>query len=274
MSDTDDIVIGEGVALEAGAAPVTLRILSGAIDFVVYLLAAFVLLRAAGPIVSSVSVAWAAAIVVILSVTMLVFVPATVETLSRGRSLGRLAAGLRVVRDDGGPVSVRHAIARSFVGLIEIYGTAGTVAIVVSLLSSRGKRIGDYLAGTYAMRTRGAKSQLPPVVMPPHLAAWARAADVSRLPDGLALTSRLFLARAHQMRPESHARIAHDLAAAVRTHVAPPPPEGTTDDDCIAAVLAERRDREWRVETQRARRAAAEDARIAALPFAIPDAEN
>ncbi len=35
VSDADEILIGEGVALESGAAPVTLRMLSGVIDVAV-----------------------------------------------------------------------------------------------------------------------------------------------------------------------------------------------------------------------------------------------
>ena len=39
-----------------------------------------------------------------LLVTVMVVLPTTVETLTRGRSLGKLAMGIRIVRDDGGPV--------------------------------------------------------------------------------------------------------------------------------------------------------------------------
>ena len=54
-----------------------------------------------------------------------VVVPAAVETLSRGRSLGKLAAGLRIVRDDGGAIRFRHAVIRALIGFLEIYLTFG-----------------------------------------------------------------------------------------------------------------------------------------------------
>src|SRR5919112_957635 len=81
-----------------------------------------------------------------------VVVPTTVETLTRGRSLGKVAAGIRIVRDDGGPVRFRHALIRALAGVGEIWLTLGAVALITSMLNDRGKRVGDLLAGTYAVR--------------------------------------------------------------------------------------------------------------------------
>ena len=55
-----------------------------------------------------------------LVVVFLVY-PTTVETLSRGKSLGKWAFGLRAVRDDAGPISFHHAFVRALVGFVEIY---------------------------------------------------------------------------------------------------------------------------------------------------------
>ena len=274
MSDADEILIGEGVALESGAAPVTLRMLSGIIDVAVtfaVLIVGFAILARVG---NGMSDAWIATASVLLTVFALVVLPATEETLTRGRSLGRLAAGLRIVRDDGGPVTLRHAFIRALVGVLEIYMTAGMLAVTVSLLSARGKRIGDYLAGTYAMRTRGGTTRLAPVMMPAHLAYWANTADIGRLPDSLALTGRLFLGRAASLRPESRARIGEQLAAELTPFVSPPPPPGTHPEYFLAAVLAARRDREYQLELARLSRADAESLRVGALPFGVVDVEN
>ncbi len=43
--------------------------------------------------------------------------PDRFETLSRGRSLGKLALGLRVVSDDGGPERFRQALMRALAGV-------------------------------------------------------------------------------------------------------------------------------------------------------------
>ena len=272
VSDTDEILIGEGVALESGAAPVSLRMLSGLIDFIATWTLLIGLSILVGNALSHAPGAWQAAASILAVFTALVIFPMTVETLTRGSSLGRLAAGLRVVRDDGGPTTMRHAFIRALVGVFEIYMTVGTVAVTTSLLSSRGKRIGDYLAGTYAMRVRGGGQQLAPLFMPPHMALWAHTANISRLPDGLALTARLFLGRAGGLRPESRDRIGQQLAGQVSQYVSPPPPPGTHPEYFLAAVLCARRDAEYALEITRLGRADAEAARVGALPYGIPDA--
>ncbi|WP_062302772.1 RDD family protein [Demequina subtropica] len=273
MTDEDTILIGEGVVLDSGAASVPLRMLSGLIDLtvsVLVLVAAYAMLE---NVLAGVNDAWARALSILVMVAVLVIAPILVETLTRGRSLGRWAVGLRIVRDDGGPVSVRHAAARALVGVFEVYMTLGMLAVTVSALGSRGKRIGDYLAGTYAMRTRGARRALPPLTMPPALAAWALTADITRLPDGLALTARMFLGRAGTMHAPSRARIGTQLSTRFATHVAPLPPAGTHPEDFLAAVLVARRDREHAVEAARMSRAARDAARLTALPYGIPDVD-
>ncbi|WP_238581586.1 RDD family protein [Demequina aestuarii] len=270
----DEILTGEGVVLSTGAASVTMRMLSGIIDLVAYGVPALLAIAAVERAVIPLNEALVRALLIIAAVVMLVLVPALVETLTRGRSPGRYATGLRVVRDDGGPVSFRHAFTRSLVGLVEVFGTLGMLAMTVSVLSARAKRLGDMLAGTYAMRVRGAKRALPPVDMPPHLAAWASTADIRRLPDGLALTCRMFLARANDLHLGSRARLAAALSERLTEYVSPAPPVGTHQEYMIAAVLAERRSRETAIESRLSARAAGESARVSTLPYGIPDAVN
>src|SRR5690606_37809516 len=119
-----------------------------------------------------------AALLVGLVVLVTVVIPATVETLTRGRSLGKLVMGLRIVRDDGGPIRVRHAVVRALTGVLELWLSAGSIALLTSLVHPQGKRVGDLLAGTYAVQVRGGQRALPPIVMPPELAAWAHSADI------------------------------------------------------------------------------------------------
>ena len=112
------------------------------------------------------------------------------------------------------------------------------------LLSSRGKRLGDYAAGTYVVRERIRLRLEPPPLMPPELAGWARAADVAALPTGLALAVRQFLARLPGLDPGSRASVGTTLAQQVSSYVAPPPPPGTPPEAFLAAVIATRRERD------------------------------
>lgn len=274
MAVRDEIILGEGVAIDSGAASAVMRAGSGAIDLLVYGgVYVFVLVRLVVPVTTVVNEALATAVVISSLVVFLVIIPATVETLTRGLSLGRLAVGLRIVRDDGGPVSVRHAFGRALLGFVEVFATFGVVAISASFLSERGKRVGDMLSGTYAMRTRGGRTALPPIAMPPTLQDWAYRADMRRLPDGLALTARLFLGRAGALDPAARYRLGTQIAQELRTYVSPAPPRDHHHEAVIAAIIAGRRDREF-VAGQRAERAReTATAQVSRLPFGIPDAD-
>ena len=181
-----------------------------------------------------------AAFVGALVLAFLVF-PTTVETLTRGKSLGKLALGLRTVRDNAGPISFHHAFVRALVAVVEVYALSGGPAFFAMLLSSRGKRLGDYTAGTYVVRERVRLRLAPPAPMPPPLAAWAASADMASLPTGLALAVRQFLGRLPQLDPASRAAVGGRLAAQVAEHVAPPPPAGTPPEAFLAAVVTLRR---------------------------------
>lgn len=266
---SDGILTGEGVLLDARTASFASRLLAALLDLVVVVVVAIVISVVLDTLVLSEQATRALGVVAV--VTVLVVLPTTVETLTRGRSLGKLAVGIRIVRDDGGPVRFRHALVRALTGVGELWLTFGSVALITSLLNDKGKRVGDIVAGTYAVRVRGAQRPLAPLVMPFQLAGWARTADMHRLPDGLALAARQFLGRTATLHPASRARLGLDLAAQAERHVAPLPPPGTHPETFLAAVLAERRDREFAAASRAAHQAEAEAALVQRLPHAIPD---
>ncbi|AKT52423.1 RDD family protein [Arsenicicoccus sp. oral taxon 190] len=236
----DDLVTGDAVALRVPAAGPGLRVLSGAIDVAVGGLLLLGLSMAFGGVRGGLDEAAGAALVLTTVVTVLVILPAAVETLTRGRSLGRLATGTCIVRDDGGPVAFRQCLTRALVGVLEIWGTSGAVAFCAVVLTARGKRLGDLAAGTYAVRDR-LRLQLPPPVPPvPELAAWAAGADIAPLSDTVALATRQFLHRREGLEPGPRARIAAELAATVAQQVMPQPPPGTHPEALLQAVVAER----------------------------------
>lgn len=270
----DEILTGEGVAIDSGAAPMTLRMVSGIIDVLVYGIALWGFWLIIGDVWLTLNEALRAIIAITMLVLFLIIFPATVETLTRGRSVGRIAIGTRIVRDDGGPISFRHAFGRAMVGLVEIFATLGMVAVTVSLLSQRGKRVGDFLSGTYAMRTRGRQQAMPPLWMPPDMQEWAAHADMRRLPDGLALTARMFLSRASSMHMPSRVRLGNQLAAQFREYVGPNPPLHVHPETFIAAVLVARRDREYSFESRQARKSEQESKALRALPYGLVDSEN
>jgi hypothetical protein len=154
--------------------------------------------------------------------------------------------GLRVLRDDGGPIRFRHALVRALLGvLVEKPGISlGLVAILCSMFNVQAKRLGDILAGTVVVHTRVPQTMKPISSMPPELAGWAVTLDLSRLGDDLALACRQFLGRAASLTPMARERLGGELVAAVSATVTPPPPVGTPGWAYLTAVLAERRRRD------------------------------
>ncbi|WP_216094088.1 RDD family protein [Jiangella alba] len=240
-----DLVTGEAVPLELRLAKLPSRALALLLDALILAVVGFVLLLLLGQIAPGVDEALAAALIIGGTVFLLVVIPTTVETLTRGKSVGKAAAGLRVVRDDGGPIRFRHALVRALAGVFaDFVLTLGVGAMVCSLLNPRGKRIGDVLAGTVVVRERIPSTAAPLPVLDPRLAPWAASLELSRLPDRLAMAARSLLARAPQLAPEVRTRLAVDLANEVSALVSPPPPPGLPPWDYLAAVLAERRRRD------------------------------
>ena len=267
----DGVIIGEGVLLDTRPTSFATRILASIIDLVTLgvVLVITTMLIAQTPFDLTEAGGRILGVVTIALIT--VIGPTIVETLTRGRSLGKLTAGIRIVRDDGGPIRFRHAFIRSLVGLGELWMTFGSVALISSLVNPQGKRLGDILAGTYALRVRGRTTVRAPLGMPAHLAAWAHHADVRRLPDGLALAVRQFLVRTSTLHPASRIELGTQLATEVGRYVAPLPPPGTHPEYFLAAVVAERRDREYAAALRSAARDSAESAQLQRLPHAVPD---
>jgi hypothetical protein len=168
------------------------------------------------------------------------------ETLTRGGTPGKFALGLRVVSDDGGPERFRQALVRGLAAVVEIWLLLGCPALICSLLSERGKRLGDVFAGTFVIQQRlpaGRNAAALPAVSP-ELARWAASLELSGLTDQTAETARRYLARLPELTPAAQAELGERIAGAVRSQVSPLPPPGTPAVAYLSAVLAERRNRE------------------------------
>jgi uncharacterized RDD family membrane protein YckC len=246
-----DVVTGEAVALDLRIAQLPSRLTAAVLDLLVMGAAYTSLLVLAFEVgLGDADPALLFGVVFALLVLVFLGYPVVMETLTRGRSLGKLALGLRVVRDDGGPITFRHALVRGLVGLtlerpgIFLASLGPAVGMLVSLLSARGKRIGDMAAGTVVLQER-----VPPrpdwmPVMPPPLAWWAPTLDLAGFDDALALSVRQFLGRAGELMPAAREALAADLVDEVRARTTPAPPPGTPGWAYLTAVLAERRRRE------------------------------
>ena len=205
-------------------------------------------------------------ILLIASATLLA--PLAVEALTRGSSLGKWAFSLRVVRDDGGPASLRHIFVRRLVGVIEL-ALFGLPALVSMFLTTRGKRLGDLAAGTIVVRQPTGAIH-PPLLMPPALAAWASTAVVLPVDRALRREALAFLRANAELAPAVRAAGGADLAERLRAYAETPVPAGAHPEQVIAAILVIERDKDWRRERTRVAATQERLGRATAGQFGIP----
>ncbi|MEW2632663.1 RDD family protein [Streptomyces sp. NPDC048389] len=242
------IVTGDAVVLGLQPAKLPSRALALVIDLVVVW--TVYLLVSIGLAVATASLDEAAVTAMSIASFLLVLVggPIAVETLSHGRSLGKLACGLRVVRDDGGPIRFRHALVRGAMGVVEVLLTFGVIACIASLVSERGRRIGDVFAGTLVVRERvpAARGPMGPPPPPPWLVGRFAGLDLSGVPDTLWLAIRQYLTRMRQLDPAVSWSMAQRLAVDLADRTGTPAPVGVPPAAYLAAVVNERQARDAR----------------------------
>lgn len=252
---SDEVLSGEAVAIDVQPVGFLLRALGAVIDmllgygvFVLWIFLRLWLLDAGVLDEATDRIATVAALVV-----SFVVLPLTVEVASRGRSLGKLAVGGRIVRVDGGAAGFRHAFIRALVGVLEIYLTFGGIAVLAGAFTARSQRLGDLVAGTYSQRVRTPRLETHAPLLPPSLAGWAQVADVARMPDRLARRISQFLVSAPRMMPAARARVAQELLAEASAFVSPMPP--APPEQALIGITVLRRERERRALENADRRA-------------------
>lgn len=168
------------------------------------------------------------------------------EMLFNGRTIGKRAAGLRVVRVSGQPVGFWSSLLRNVLRLIDMQlGVTYLVGAVLILSTDKNQRLGDLLSSTLVVRDRvGAavawkgtswtspagfttpswsQSSQPPLgpqqlALPPELAHW----DVSAVSDSEIALVRAFLANRGGYTTQARLRIGHELTARIWPLVAGP----------------------------------------------------
>ncbi len=252
---------GEAVHLDVRVARLGSRVLARMIDLVVQvvlfyglsIVSGLLLLLGShlGVVTLDTAAAQLALILVPLVITLIGF-PVLLETLTRGRSAGKFILGLRVVRDDGGPITFRHSFSRTLVGVatdfpgLVLPPLTWLVTVWTMVANPQSKRIGDHTAGTVVIheRTPTAWGWVPQ--MPAGLGSWAATLDLTGLDDDLALTVRNYLARNRAIREPARTEIGQRLAREVAAVTNPPPPPNTPGWAYLAAVHAERHQRALR----------------------------
>lgn len=234
------VVTPEAVALDLQVATVATRGLAQVVDVVLQAVVALLVVGALG-LADADSGSGAVFVTVVLVAVFVVRVgyPVLFETRF-GATLGHMAMGLRVVTLDGASIRARQALARVAVGLFEIDGTFGTVALLTAATRRDGRRLGDLAAGTQVVSTRvgtGAPVALD-LEVPPHLAAWVATIDTSGLarPERTAL--RRYLQRSADLPPGRRDELAAGLADRLLPRMAAVRPDRGSAHDMLVAIAA------------------------------------
>jgi uncharacterized RDD family membrane protein YckC len=238
-----EVVTGDAVVLDVQIAQLPVRAVSALIDLTVIFVCYVLVLMVWAASLTQFDSALSTAVLIIFTVLVMVGYPLIFETATRGRSVGKIVMGLRVVSDDGGPERFRQALFRALASAIEIWMFLGSPAVISSIVSPKAKRIGDIFAGTIVVSERGPRLG-PPPAMPPALAWWASSLQLSGLDAGQAEVARQFLSRAPQLDRSVRQQMAYRIAGDVVSRIAPPPPPGVPPELVLAAVPAERHRRE------------------------------
>ena len=232
------IITPEAVVLEFRIAGLATRTLAKLVDVVCQaLVAAIVLVAIALPLGQGGNSAAVTIVVSLTAFVVVVLAPALCETFWNGRTPGKALLGLRVVTTDGGPISLRHAMVR---GLLQVVELPLGIAVLIALGNPRSQRLGDLAAGTFVISERSATSLTVPTLFspPPGLEHYCAQLDVSRVESGQFLLVRNFLLRVGELDGAARAALAVRFATALSGMCSPPPPPGVPAEVYLVGVCA------------------------------------
>jgi uncharacterized RDD family membrane protein YckC len=161
------------------------------------------------------------------------------ESATGGQSVGKRIMKLRVVRDDGFPIELRHSVIRNLLRAVDELPGTYVVGLVATIVSDQGKRLGDVAAGTIVVRldrplAPGAMPALPAEGRPEFTFAHAQLARVGQTEVALALET---LRRIDALDPERRAQVLERTVTALCAHMEYPPVAADERAAFLRAVL-------------------------------------
>ena len=146
------------------------------------------------------------------------------EVLAGGRTPGKRATGLRVVRESGAPVTFVTSAIRNILRLVDFLPAFYGIAMASVFLTRRHQRLGDLAAGTLVVRERlggrGNEPTIGPAVSRAAPAGW----DISSVTSEDLAIVRAFLERRPRLTAGARNQLADDLANRLQAKVAGAPP--------------------------------------------------
>ncbi len=247
MELEDRITIGtpEGIELQLQLAGAASRYIARGIDLALQLTLIALLLIVTlviGGVALGLTSGWAAAGFIVSVFTVFYFYNVLFEVLAQGRTPGKRATHLRVVREQGTPVDLSASLVRNLLRLIDEL-LFGLPALVTILLTKNNQRLGDLAAGTLVIREAPTPGAHPDGLSQ---AAGRTAAgqtietsgwDLSAVSTEELTAIRRFLERRGTLDRHARQELAHRLEQGLRAKVAGAPP--TQDPEHFLEALAQ-----------------------------------
>ena len=239
LDDRLRITTPEGVVVELVVAGVGSRFLAGMLDvFIefVTLMAVYLTFGAAG-----ISDGIGRAILIVI--TFLVFFGYQIlfELFNQGRTPGKAAAGLRVVKMNGDPVDPTASLVRNLLRLIDGWMILTffmfPVGFIAAFVSEHSQRLGDLAAGTIVVRERfqGAGPAITRALTAPAPASLAWDAGAITV-DEVAVVQR-YVERRNALPVNARIQLSGQLATRFRTRI-PGMNVNLADEQLLEWVLA------------------------------------
>lgn len=154
------------------------------------------------------------------------------ETVWNGQTPGKRLVGLRVRRDGGYGIGFTEAVVRNLLRIIDFLPSSYALGCVVMMMNARGKRIGDYVAGTVVVKERRRPRTKEETMEPPVIGVStdpSLSAAVLRLSGQEVAVIREFLQRGPSLAPERADPIAYKLYDAFAGRIGLPARTGRFD---------------------------------------------
>lgn len=233
LDDRVTIATPEGVTLEFVLAGVGSRFVARLLDTVIQVAIIFAL---ASVIAFTSAPGFVRAIASVAIFLVLFGYDVPFEVMNGGRTVGKLAAGIRVAGGQGEPIGVLTSAIRNILRIVDFLPAFYAAGVISMVSTGRDQRLGDLAAGTIVVRDRfpGLTSAIgaPATVPAEAVATW----DVSALDPIDLSTIHQFLDRRLALPIPVRAHFASELAARVGPKVVGAP-YGTHPEYLLEGVV-------------------------------------
>jgi uncharacterized RDD family membrane protein YckC len=222
LDDRITISTPEGVDVEITLAGLGSRVIAGLLDLTIEVLILTGILFLEDLTGANSSGFFVAGFIVVIFLVLFGYFVAF-EVFNHGRTPGKSAVGLRVVRTDGGPVTFTASAVRNLLRLIDGWDLLTLILCpigVIAVVATRdNQRLGDLAASTVVARERFARPRGVMLAPAPTVYGTGPAWDVSAITPDELITVRRFLERRPSLAPHARIYLADELATRLRPKV-------------------------------------------------------